>query len=88
MGFIGWIVVGAIAGLLASLIVGSRQGLLATLALGILGGLIGGFLATNVLRIGAVSGASPERVFIAMLGGVLVVALAGMFRGSLGLRLH
>ena len=42
MGFMSWIVVGAIAGFLANQIVGSREGLPRTLVLGVVGGLVGG----------------------------------------------
>ena len=52
MGFIAWIVVGAIAGFLANQIMGSREGLLMMVVLGIVGGLVGGFVATSVLKIG------------------------------------
>jgi uncharacterized membrane protein YeaQ/YmgE (transglycosylase-associated protein family) len=45
MGFIGWIVVGVIAGALAQSATGSeKRGCLMTMAIGILGGVIGGAL--------------------------------------------
>ena len=52
MGLIAWIVVGAIAGFLATQITGSREGLLMMVVLGIVGGLVGGFVATSILKIG------------------------------------
>lgn len=47
MGFIAWLLVGLVAGLLARLIVPGRDpmGLLATLVLGLVGSVVGGFLA-------------------------------------------
>ena len=86
MGFIAWIVVGAIAGFLANMIMGSREGLLMMVVLGIVGGLVGGFIATSVLKIGSVNGINVESVVIATLGAILVVVVVGMFQGSRRLR--
>jgi uncharacterized membrane protein YeaQ/YmgE (transglycosylase-associated protein family) len=60
MGFLAWIIVGAIAGFLANQIMGTREGLLMTVVLGIVGGLIGGFIATSVLKMGSVNGINLE----------------------------
>ena len=86
MGFIAWIVVGAIAGFLANQIMGTREGLLMMVVLGIVGGLVGGFIATTVLKIGSVNGINIESVVIATLGAILVVFLAKAATGSRGLR--
>ena len=45
MGVVAWIVVGLIAGWLATLIVGSRGGLIRNLAIGLVGAIVGGSLA-------------------------------------------
>jgi uncharacterized membrane protein YeaQ/YmgE (transglycosylase-associated protein family) len=82
MGFISWIIVGAIAGFLANQIVGSREGLLMMVVLGIVGGLVGGFIATSVLKMGSVNGINVESIIIATLGAVLVIAVVGMMQGS------
>jgi uncharacterized membrane protein YeaQ/YmgE (transglycosylase-associated protein family) len=82
MGFIAWIVVGAIAGFLASLITGSRQGFLMMIVLGIVGGLLGGFVATAVLKMGSVDGINIESIFIATLGAIAVVFIASFVTGS------
>jgi uncharacterized membrane protein YeaQ/YmgE (transglycosylase-associated protein family) len=75
MGWIAWIVVGAIAGFIASKLVGSREGLLMMIVYGIVGGLVGGYVAANVLHVGTVDGINPESILIATLGaaGVLLV---------------
>ena len=75
MGFMSWIVVGAIAGFLANQIAGSREGLPRTLVLGVVGGLVGGFVATSVLKIGSVNGINVESVVIATLGAVAILLL-------------
>ena len=85
MGFIAWIVVGAIAGVLANQVTGSREGLLMMVVLGIVGGLIGGFVATSVLHIGSVNGINIESILIATLGAIAVVFVARFARGSRGL---
>jgi uncharacterized membrane protein YeaQ/YmgE (transglycosylase-associated protein family) len=82
MGFIAWIVVGAIAGFLANQIMGSREGLLLMVVLGIVGGLVGGFVATSVLKMGSVNGINIESIVIATLGAILVVFLARLATGS------
>lgn len=82
MGFIAWIVVGAIAGFLASQLTGSRDGLLMTVILGIAGGLVGGFIATTVLKVGSVDGINIESIVIATLGAILVVFVVGAVRGN------
>jgi uncharacterized membrane protein YeaQ/YmgE (transglycosylase-associated protein family) len=86
MGFIAWIVVGAIAGFLANQLTGSREGLLMMVVLGIVGGLVGGFVATNVFKMGSVNGINIESIFIATLGAVAVVFLTKFAGGSRGLR--
>jgi uncharacterized membrane protein YeaQ/YmgE (transglycosylase-associated protein family) len=86
MGFIAWIVVGAIAGFLANQVMGSREGLIMMVVLGIVGGLVGGFLATSVFKMGSVDGINVESIFIATLGAILVVFVVNAVRGGRGLR--
>lgn len=81
MGFISWIVVGAIAGFLANMVMGSREGLLMMIVLGIVGGLVGGFLATSVFKRGSVDGINLESIFIATLGAIVVIFVARSLGG-------
>jgi uncharacterized membrane protein YeaQ/YmgE (transglycosylase-associated protein family) len=85
MGFLAWIVVGAIAGFLANQVMGSREGLLLMIVLGIVGGLVGGFLATSVFKMGSVNGINVESIFIATLGAILVVFVVNALRGGRGM---
>jgi uncharacterized membrane protein YeaQ/YmgE (transglycosylase-associated protein family) len=86
MGFLAWIVVGAIAGFLANQVMRSREGLLMMVVLGIVGGLVGGFLATNVFKMGSVDGINIESIFIATLGAIVVIFVARLVTRSGGMR--
>ena len=86
MGFIAWIVVGAIAGFLANQVMGSREGLLMMVVLGIVGGLVGGFIASAVFHRGSVDGINLESIFIATLGAIVVVFVVKLVKGGRGLR--
>jgi uncharacterized membrane protein YeaQ/YmgE (transglycosylase-associated protein family) len=85
MSFIAWIVVGAIAGFLASQVMRAREGLLMMIVLGIVGALVGGFLAQAVFHKGDVSGINVESVVIATLGAILVIFVVHLATGSRGL---
>jgi uncharacterized membrane protein YeaQ/YmgE (transglycosylase-associated protein family) len=82
MGFLAWIVVGAIAGFLANQIMGSREGLVMMIVLGIVGGLVGGFVATSVLKAGSVNGINLESIVIATLGAAAVIFVTHIATGS------
>jgi uncharacterized membrane protein YeaQ/YmgE (transglycosylase-associated protein family) len=82
MGFIAWIVVGAIAGYIASSITNAKSGLIMMVGLGIVGGLVGGWLAVNVFKMGSVDGINIESIFIATLGAIVVVFVANFLTGK------
>jgi uncharacterized membrane protein YeaQ/YmgE (transglycosylase-associated protein family) len=85
MGFIAWIVVGAIAGFLANQVMGSRAGLPMMVVLGIVGGLVGGFVAASLLKVGSVNGINIESVVIATIGAIAVIFVARFATGQRGL---
>ena len=87
MGFIAWIIVGAIAGFLANLVMGSREGLLLMIVLGIVGGLVGGVIAETVFHKGSVNGINLESIVIATIGAIVVVFVVNLIQGRRGLRL-
>lgn len=84
MGPISWIVVGAIAGWLASQVMHAREGLVMMIVLGIVGGLLGGYVALNLLKIGTVDGINLESILIATAGAIAVVFLVHLATGSRG----
>jgi uncharacterized membrane protein YeaQ/YmgE (transglycosylase-associated protein family) len=86
VGFVAWIVVGAVAGFLANQLMGTREGLVTMVSLGIVGGLIGGFLATSVLKAGSVEGINIVSIVIATLGAILTLFVVNGLRGGRVLR--
>jgi uncharacterized membrane protein YeaQ/YmgE (transglycosylase-associated protein family) len=84
MGIIAWIVLGAVAGFIASLIMGSRDGLVMMVVLGIVGAVVGGFIAGTVLGIADVTGFNLESLLVAVFGAIVVifVARAVLSRGA------
>ena len=77
-----WIIVGAIAGWLASLVMKTNrsQGLLQDIVVGIIGGFIGGFVL-NLLNIGGgVSGLNIVSILTAFIGAVILLAILRMVR--------
>ena len=79
-----WIIVGAIAGFLASLVMRTNrsQGFVEDVAVGIVGGLLGGFLF-NVLGIGgAVTGINVPSILVAFVGACVLLLLVRGLRRS------
>jgi len=75
VGILAWIVLGLIAGWLASLIMGGSYGILGDILLGIVGALVGGFLSSVLLGID-VTGLNVTSILIAVLGAIVVIGLA------------
>lgn len=75
MGIIAWIVLGAIAGFLASLIMGAREGLILMVVLGIVGALVGGFIAGTLFHKADVTGLNVESIVVAVIGAIVVIAI-------------
>ena len=84
MSLIAWIVVGAIAGFLASQVMRAREGLIMMIVLGIVGALVGGFLAQTLFHKGDVSGINLESIVIATVGAIVVIFVVHLATGSRG----
>ena len=82
MSLIVWIILGALAGWIASIIAGTnaRQGAIANIAVGIAGAFIGGFVMSLLGKSG-VNGFNLYSVLVAIFGAVILLmaykALAG-----------
>ena len=83
MGILGWIILGGLAGWVASMIAGTneQQGLLGNIVVGIIGGLLGGFLA-RFFGIDGVTGFNLWSFVIALIGAVILLWIWKALRGS------
>jgi uncharacterized membrane protein YeaQ/YmgE (transglycosylase-associated protein family) len=72
-GLIGLVLVGLLAGWIASTIMGSRRGILGNLVLGLIGALVGGLLF-SLLGLGGATNIIGS-VVIATVGSVIVLAV-------------
>jgi uncharacterized membrane protein YeaQ/YmgE (transglycosylase-associated protein family) len=75
MTLVAWIIVGAIAGFLASEIMGVREGLVLMVVLGIVGAVVGGWVASDVFKIADVTGINLTSIVVAVVGSVIVIAV-------------
>jgi uncharacterized membrane protein YeaQ/YmgE (transglycosylase-associated protein family) len=83
MGILAWIVVGLIAGWLASQVMrGGGYGLIGDIIVGIVGALIGGFLAANLLNMpNAVNGINITSLLVAFVGALVLLAILRLVSG-------
>lgn len=81
MGLLSWIVIGLIAGFLASLIVrGGGFGIIWDIITGVLGALLGGWISAKFLHIGSVTGINLISILIATLGAVVLLIIFRLLR--------
>lgn len=83
MGWLAWLVVGAIAGWLASMAMKTdrQQGLLMDIVVGIVGAFIGGFLFNQFGSTG-VTGFNVWSVMVAFIGAVVLLGLLRLMNGQ------
>lgn len=76
MGLIGWIILGGLAGWVASMITGTDKsmGVFANIIVGIVGALIGGFLISLFGGVG-ITGFNVWSFLVALLGSVVLLAI-------------
>jgi uncharacterized membrane protein YeaQ/YmgE (transglycosylase-associated protein family) len=78
MSIIAWLVLGLIAGFIASKIVNkSGEGLLLDIVLGIVGAVVGGFLF-SLIGAAPVTGFNIYSILVAVVGAIVVLALYHM----------
>jgi len=82
MGFLSWILVGLVAGVLAKLIMPGRDpgGVVVTILIGVAGAFVGGFLG-SLVGIGSISGFNLPTLLTAVAGGVAVLFVYRQLRG-------
>jgi uncharacterized membrane protein YeaQ/YmgE (transglycosylase-associated protein family) len=73
MSILGWIILGLIAGFIASKIVNKQgEGLILDIVLGIVGAIVGGFLFSWIGAAG-ITGLNLYSMFVAIIGAVVVL---------------
>jgi uncharacterized membrane protein YeaQ/YmgE (transglycosylase-associated protein family) len=82
MGILTWIIVGAIAGWLASIIMkGGGYGLIGNIIIGIVGAFVGGWLSTIIFNLPfAVTGFNLTSVIVATVGAIVVLFILSLFK--------
>jgi len=82
MSIIGWVVLGGIAGWIASIITGrnDRMGCITNIAAGIVGAIVGGWLF-SFFGGGGVTGFNLVSLLVAVVGAVVVLAIVNLIFG-------
>ncbi len=75
MGLLATIIVGLIAGLLASWLMKANTGVLVDLILGVVGSILGGWLSSLLLGVDLVSGINLTSILVALVGAIIVIAI-------------
>lgn len=80
MGLIATIVVGLIAGWLASIIMKTRTSLLTELILGVVGSIVGGWVASLITGLDMITGINITSILVALLGAIIVIVVYRFLR--------
>jgi len=77
MGIIAWIILGALAGIIAERLTGARVGLLLATVVGVVGALLGGFLAKALFNVDSLDEFFDISTWLtAIIGAVILFFLA------------
>ena len=76
MSLLAWIIVGGLAGWIASLLMNTsaEQGLVSNIIVGVLGALVGGLIFTS-LGFGGIAGFSLYSLFVSVIGAVVLIGI-------------
>jgi uncharacterized membrane protein YeaQ/YmgE (transglycosylase-associated protein family) len=77
--FLLWVVIGAVAGWLASAVVGGGFGLLGDIVVGVVGAFVGGFIF-RALGIGSPFAGLAGSIFVAFIGAVVLLVCLRLVR--------
>ena len=80
MGILAWIILGGLAGWIASLIMGSRASLLVNIIIGIVGAFVGGFVF-SLIGGASVTGLNLWSLIVAVVGSIILIAIVRAIRG-------
>src|SRR6266567_5047067 len=79
MSILAWIVIGLLAGWIASMIMHGGYGIIGDLVLGILGALISGWVTGLVLGRDMITGFNIETLVVAIVGAMVLIAISRLF---------
>ena len=80
MGWLAWLIVGAIAGWLASRVMRSGLGLIGDIIVGIVGAFLGGFLF-NLVGASGTTGFNIWSIFVSFVGAVVLLGVIRVLNG-------
>lgn len=83
MGFLGWIVLGLVAGAIAKLIMPGNDpgGIIVTMLIGIVGAVIGGFLGSRFFGKGLESFWNLQTWIVAIIGSLILLGIYRLVAG-------
>jgi len=74
MGILSWIILGLIAGFIASKIVNQTgSGMIMDIALGVVGAIVGGFIFSGIFGMSGVTGVNIWSIIVSVIGAVVVL---------------
>lgn len=79
MGVLGWIILGGLAGWIASMLTGESEGCLMSVVLGIVGAVIGGFVFSLIGKTG-VTGFNLWSLLVSVVGAVILLSIVKAVR--------
>lgn len=81
MGIIGWLIIGALAGWIASMITKNNQnmGAVKNIIVGIIGGVLGGLVMNMAGGVG-ITGFNLWSLFVACVGAIILLLIINAFR--------
>lgn len=83
MGLVSWIIVGALAGWIASMITGNNEKMGAgkNIIVGVLGALVGGFIMNTIFGTAGFTGFNIWSVLVSIVGAVILLLIVNAFTG-------
>ncbi len=82
MDFLTWIIVGLVAGVLASLVMGGTgYGIVGDIIIGIVGAFVGGWLFAK-MGVSSPLGGLPGTIFVAFIGAIVLLFILRLIRGA------
>lgn len=73
MSLLAYLVVGLVAGFLASVIMKTKTGLVTELILGVVGAIVGGWIGSAITGLDLMTGVNLTSILVALVGALLVI---------------